>query len=209
MNRGSIALALGLWLAVSGCGQTLVIRIPDLPFRSSEPPPGTDADQRVQCDFMTILIDYSRHGEIEVADRVARAMEREFERYGVRVTRSNQDAYWSLMILASDNSHGDGYIFSALLSARNMNEGYDPGVTVFQRDGEAVEPSASRQKIPTMYNGLSYGPYETLEDQAKIFVKQAYEAVFPHARELCDFERSDREREQTIDREIPGPPSPL
>jgi len=208
MSRGWIALGLGL--ACLGCGQTLVIRIPDLPFRDSDPPPGVAAaERRVRCNFMTILVDYSRHGEIEVADRVARAMEREFERYGVRVTRSNQDAYWSLMILASDNARGDGYIFSALLSARNMNEGYDPGVTVFRRDGEAVEESAAGEKIPTMYNGLSYGPYETLDEQAKIFVKQAYEAVFPHARELCDFERSDREREKTIDEEIPGPPSPL
>ena len=63
--------------------------------------------------------------------------------------------------------------------------------------------------MPTLYNGLSYGPYATLEDQARNYVRQAYAAVFPYAQELCAFEAADRKREQTIEEELPARPAPL
>jgi hypothetical protein len=147
-----------------------------------------------------------------VGARVAAAMKKEFEARGMHVTPSTNEAYWSLMILASENSRKDGYIFSAMLSARNMNEGYDPGVTVFQREKEKRQREQGKgdpQKVPTLYNGLSYGPYATLEDQARGYVRQAYAAVFPFAQELCAFEAADRKREQSLDKELPAHPAPL
>ena len=65
------------------------------------------------------------------------------------------------------------------------------------------------KKLPTMYNGLSYGPYAQLEDQSRAFVRQAYAAIFPAAKQLCDFQAADEKREQTVDRQLPGLPEPL
>jgi hypothetical protein len=209
-----------LWIALlfvaSGCGQTIVVKVPEMPswLGGDAPRPAPRASAQngklAQCPFMTVMIDYSREGDPVVGARVANAMAQEFKAQGLRVTRSTTDAYWSLMILASENSRKDGYVFSAMFSARSMNEGYDPGVTVFQKDGEkAPEPSAQTQKIPTLYNGLSYGPYATLEDQAKSYVRQAYSAVYPFAQRLCAFEANDRKREQSIEEQLPAGPAPL
>jgi hypothetical protein len=214
MGRRWIALLrILLVLAVAGCGQTLVVNVPDapaLPFEPEEPPASDAADPRVECEFMTLMIDFSRQGDVGVGARVARAMAKEFESLGTRVTSSSGEAYWSLMILASHNSRKDGYIFSAMLSARNMNEGYDPGVTVFQRDGEGrAADGKPSDRIPTLYNGLSYGPYTALEEQARQYVHQAYAAVFPYAQQLCAFEAADKQREQTLDEQLPATPAPL
>jgi hypothetical protein len=212
MGRRSRALLwIPLWL-LSGCGQTLVIRVPDAPTmpwsEEKSPLPAAakaDSAKLTECPFMTVMIDYSREGNAEVGARVASAMKAEFEALGTQVTRSSNEAYWSLMILASENSRKDGYVFSAMFSARNMNEGYDPGVTVFQRNGQAVQT----QKIPTLYNGLSYGPYSLLDEQARGYVRQAYAAIYPFAQKLCAFEAADREREKAIDDQLPAGPSPL
>jgi hypothetical protein len=212
-TRWIAALRIVPVLAAIACGQTLVVKVPNapaLPFLKerrviADP---DDADPRVVCEFMTVMIDFSRHGEIEVAARVARAMEQEFESLGTRITTS-KEAYWSLMILASDNSRRDGYIFSAMLSARNMNEGYDPGVTVFQREDDRPVDGKKSDKVPTLYNGLSYGPYEVLEEQSRQYVRQAYAAIFPYAQQLCAFEAADKQREQTLDAQLPAEPAPL
>ena len=219
-RRAKIARALlsvALLLVSSGGGHTFVLKVPDLPSwlgGASGQPKGPRAHARngklEACPFMSVMIDYSREGDPVVGERVASAMAKEFKEQGVRVVRSSNDAYWSLMILASENSRKDGYVFSAMFSARSMNEGYDPGVTVFQRDGEKTPESAARTtKIPTLYNGLSYGPYATLEDQAKSYVRQAYSAVYPFAQKLCAFESTDRKREQAIDEQLPAGPAPL
>ncbi len=212
-TRWIVALRIVPVLAALACGQTLVVKVPDaptLPFLNerhasddADPP-----DPRVVCEFMTVMIDFSRHGEIDVAARVADAMEQEFESLGTRVTTSKK-AYWSLMILASDNSRRDGYIFSAMLSARNMNEGYDPGVTVFQREDDRPVDGKKTDKIPTLYNGLSYGPYEALEEQSREYVRQAYAAILPYAQQLCAFEAADKQREQSLDAQLPAEPAPL
>jgi hypothetical protein len=219
LRARSIAPALlSLGLAI-GCGQTLVMNVPEAPSLPFDEEPaagardGEDAARPLlECPFMTVMIDYSRQGNVEIGARVAAAMKKEFEALGTHVTASSGEAYWSLMILASESSRKDGYIFSAMLSARNMNEGYDPGVTVFQREKEKREQKEGKgdpQKVPTLYNGLSYGPYATLEDQARNYVHQAYAAVFPFARELCAFEAADRKREQRLDEELPARPAPL
>jgi hypothetical protein len=215
--RSRALLLIPLWLA-SGCGQTFVLKVPNMPtmpWSEKKPPPAGPAAAKAEsaplseCPFMTVMIDYSREGNPEVGARVANAMKQEFEALGTHVTRSSNEAYWSLMILASENSRKDGYVFSAMFSARNMNEGYDPGVTVYQRNGEAAPQSGQTQKIPTLYNGLSYGPYATLEDQARGYVRQAYAAVYPFAEKLCAFEAADRDRERAIDDQLPAGPAPL
>jgi len=214
--RSRALLLIPLWLAC-GCGQTFVLKVPDAPWTKKKPPaapaaaaaPKQESAPLTECPFMTVMIDYSREGNAEVGARVATAMKAEFEAQGVHVTRSSNEAYWSLMILASENSRKDGYVFSAMFSARNMNEGYDPGVTVFQRDGEAKPNASQTQKIPTLYNGLSYGPYAMLEDQARGYVRQAYAAVYPFAQKLCAFEAADRQRERTIEEQVPAGPAPL
>lgn len=226
---------------VAGCGQTLVLELPSAPPNPFEEP--LQGPQpllpRVECEFMTLLIDFSRKGEVEVSARVARAMAEEFESFGTRVTDDPNRAYWSLMILASGNARRDGFVFSALLTARNMNEGYDPGVTVFARRTEPPPQVASTEddpptppedasptppadesprerelrrrveKLPTLYNGLSYGPLDQLDEQARTFARQAYAAVFPAAKQLCDFQAADERREQTLDEQLPKPPKPL
>jgi hypothetical protein len=215
--RARALLLIPLWLA-SGCGQTFVLKVPDaptMPWSEPKPPPAAPAAAKresapiAECPFMTVMIDYSREGNPEVGARVANAMKDEFEALGTHVTRSSNEAYWSLMILASENSRKDGYVFSAMFSARNMNEGYDPGVTVFQRNGEAAPNAGQTQKIPTLYNGLSYGPYAVLEEQARGYVRQAYSAVYPFAQKLCAFEAADRNREKSIDEQLPAGPAPL
>jgi hypothetical protein len=212
--RPRALLLIPLWL-VCACGQTFVLKVPDAPWSKSRSAPAAQAAAQqesvplTECPFMTVMIDYSREGNAEVGERIANAMKAEFEALGTHVTRSSDEAYWSLMILASENSRKDGYVFSAMFSARNMNEGYDPGVTVFQRNGEAAPKQSATQKIPTLYNGLSYGPYAMLEEQARGYVRQAYAAVYPFAAKLCAFEAADRNRERAIDEQLPAGPAPL
>ncbi len=241
MSRRTFRTALGaalLAIVGAGCGQTFVFDLPSAPrrpFGGDELGPAPPALPRVECRFMTLLIDYSRKGEIEVAARVASAMAKEFETFGTRVTDEPDEAYWSLMILASDNARRDGFVFSALLSARNTNEGYDPGVNVYAGDGapeppparsgsefsegtrddvadlEAEDPELRRriEKLPTLYNGLAYGPYDQLEDQSRAFARQAYAAIFPAAKRLCDYQASEERREESLEGQLPGPPEPL
>ena len=125
------------------------------------------------------------------------------------MTEERKEAYWSLMILASNNERHDGYIFSALLAARNMSEGYGPGLASYGGDESDEAEIAERIEIPSMYNGLSYGPYTNLEDQAREYVRQAYKAVFPAARQLCDFEAAEKARENDLETQLPALPQPL
>jgi hypothetical protein len=202
-----------LCLFATGCGKTVVFQIPNPLARTADLDDETDL--RAECEFMTILIDYSRHGmglspeDVRIASRVADAMESEFAAHGTHVTKKRGRAYWSLMILAANNERSDGYIFSALLASRNMNEGYDPGVSVYAAVEEADEPVDAERAMPSMYNGLSYGPYENLEDQAREYVRRAYKAVFPTAERMCQFAEADRQREEDVDGQLPDPPVPL
>jgi hypothetical protein len=215
-------IALVLCLAAVGCsGGAFVVEMPKvpnpLPKLFSEEPRDADPIEPLDCQFMTVLSDYSRPGDTRVAVAVAEARADEFEELGTRVTSKRNDAFWSLMILATKNARS-GYIFTAMLSARNMNEGYDPGVTVFRREGEGEDADDADGeagggnadgKIPTMYHGLSYGPESALEEQARLYVRQAYAAVFPYAEQLCDLAASDREREESLEEQLPEAPEPL
>lgn len=212
-----LPIALLPLLACLACGQTYMLYVPEAPFAFGEPAAqAEESDPRVHCEFMTVLIDYSRDGmglspaDLTVASRVAEAMTEEFENIGTRVTDSRAEAYWSLMILASNNERHDGYIFSALLAARNLHEGDSGGLSTYGADAAATDGEiAERIEIPTMYNGLSHGPYASLDDQAREYVQRAYKAVFPAARQLCDFEAADQDREAEIDAQLPTQPQPL
>jgi hypothetical protein len=207
----TLSASLLILLALTGCGTTLVFKVPEAPTLA-DALPVEEHDERVECEFMTVLINYSRHGmglspdDVRIAAKVANAMAEEFESYGTRITDQKDDAYWSVMILASNNERQDGYIFSALLASRNMSEGYDPGVAIYGQD-EADELDINT--VPSIYNGLSYGPYVDMEDQAREYVRRAYAAVFPTAKQLCDFEEADRAREQEMEQQLPSPPEPL
>ena len=225
MRRSLIALL--ICLPCLGCGQTYMLYVPESPISFAEGKeelaPGEETDPRVECEFMTILIDYSREGmglspaDLKVASRVKNAMQDEFENYGTHVTDTRSEAYWSLMILASNNERHDGYIFSALLAARNMHEGDGGGLASYvgeESDEATREPAAPGDpvrvtRIPSMYNGLSYGPYASLEDQAREYVRRAYKAVFPAAQSLCNFEAADKARESEIESQLPNQPQPL
>jgi hypothetical protein len=212
-----LLIAMLLCLPSLGCGQTYMLYVPESPFPGADSVAETrESDPRVECEFMTVMIDYSRSGmglspaDVKIASRVADAMSTEFESYGTHVTDVRNDAYWSLMILASNNERHDGYIFSALLTARNMNEGQGPGLAAYGSDeDESDEEISDLIKIPSMYNGLSYGPYTNLEDRAREYVRQAYNAVFPAARQLCDFEAADTAREADLESQLPALPQPL
>jgi len=219
-----------LLLAILGtaCGRTVVLELPEAPPNpfAGAPEQGPQPLPRVECEFMSVWIDSSRRGDRPLAARVVRAMKREFETFGARVVPDPDDAYWSLMILAARDGRGSGgFVFSGLLTSRNMNEGYDPGVTVYaneapearKRPGPDTDAEADAdadaeprwiEKLPTMYNGLSYGTDAQLEDQARAFVRQAYAAVFPAAEQLCQFQAADRARERALDRQL-GVPEPL
>ena len=216
-----------LLLAAIGVAAFLVLRRAPEPPRTPEPPlvavpepePPPEPAPALPpplhgCSLLTILIDSSPQGDQELAQRAEVAMSSELLRFGARTTHSPADAYWSLMILASNNERHDGYIFSALLAARNMHEGDAGGLASYvgeeaeTEDVETALPTAGAS-VPSMYNGLSYGPYASLEDQAREYVRRAYEAVFPAAQSLCNFEAADKARESEIESQLPNQPQPL
>ena len=223
--RAGPALAVAVWL-VAGCAW-----LPDDLFGSPEPEPEAEAaglpPPLEDCAVLTILIDASSQGDPRVSERALLAMSSEFRRFGATIADSPEAAYWSLMILASQNSRRDGFILSALLTARGDAEGRGPGMSVFARrpqgdDGEGAGPesrdpsaeaSASHAedetRIPTLYNGIAFGPHAQLESQARRLTRQAYAAVYPAARRLCDYDTAEQERERELTEQLPQPPEPL
>ena len=164
----------------------------------------------LDCEFMTVWIDYSRRGNPEIAARIAAAMTDEFEALGTDVTSSPAKAYWTLEILATDNSRKDGYIYSALIEPQAQSEGFTPAPTLYgsraDRDGSS---DSTTRPLSQSYNGLAYGPYDQIEAQAALYVRNAYAAIYPTAKELCEFAAEERQRENELDRQVPGPPEPL
>src|SRR5206468_3155984 len=85
MGSRTQALLWIAWLLVaSGCGQTFVVKVPEMPsFLGGEDPPARSARaqqaQLEHCPYMTVMIDYSREGDPVVGERVASAMAKEFK----------------------------------------------------------------------------------------------------------------------------------
>ena len=182
----------------------------------------------VDCELMTILIDASRQGDAAIAGRARTIMSREFERFGARISPTPEGAYWSLMILASQNSRRDGFILNALLTARTGSESSGPGMTVFSRDGEppveagaeaeagedapeeaAEDAAEGEQGVATLYNGIAFGPHAQLDKQARALTRQAYAAVYPAARRMCEYAAGEQQRERELEEQVPAGPEPL
>ena len=138
----ALLLCAALWLG-AGCAW-----LPDDLFEDAEeeellpelPPPLDD------CAVLTILIDTSREGAPDIAERAREVMGQEFRRFGANISDSPEGAYWSLMILASQNSRRDGFILSVLLTARGGYEGYGPGMNVFKDDKDVSAGGGSPEE---------------------------------------------------------------
>ncbi|MEM7410309.1 MAG: hypothetical protein AAF430_08755 [Myxococcota bacterium] len=208
-SRGPRALWALLALGVaSGCVAPEAAFL-DSPYENEEGEAAPIVPIR-DCEFMTVWIDYSRQGNPEIGARIAGAMADAFEELGTDIASSPSRAYWVVEILAADNGRRDGYIYSAFVKPQLAIEGARPGRTVFRkRADDDDEPGDTGIGAIDFYNGLAFGPYDQVEPQAVQFVRNAYVAIYPTAKELCDFVDEQRQREDELDRQVPGPPEPL
>jgi hypothetical protein len=181
-------VAIALCLLGTGCGSTIVLRIPRSPFAAKEvaaPRP------EGQCRYLNVLVGSS-----------TQAMTKEFQRLGATVTKEPAQAYWSLMLLAVHNERDDGFIFSATLALRELAEAHDTGIPTYTTESGPPAP-------PTLYTGISYGSLEDVGRLARKFVERADAALLPSARQLCAFEVEENERHDTVDSQVPLPALPL
>ena len=236
-NAGLRLLAMSLALClVAGCGwlPADLFRDPaeEVAPRPPLPPPLED------CEVLSILIDASRRGDPKITERARAAMSGELRRFGATIVDSPRDAYWSLMILGTQNSRRDGFIVSALLTARSGSESGGPGMSVFRRNGSGSEddsepgvnsgggaaeddrsgeqgpdpagpPGAPDGAVATLYSGMAFGPHAQLTRRSRELSRQAYAAIYPAARRMCDYDASERRRERELQVQLPPPPEPL
>jgi hypothetical protein len=197
---GSLALLLILSL---GCGTRVVLTIPHLP--GTGPPPLARPDD--ECRYLSVLVDFSTQGtgmtsrDVQLSAHVAEVMKRELAQIGAHVTDDPRDAYWSLMVMAVHNRRNDGYLFSAMLTLRNLREGHDPGLATYAKP--------EQEALPTMYTGMSYGSHQEVDHLARQWIRKADEALLPSAREMCEFEAAEARRRTTVDEQVPHPDVPL
>lgn len=235
MNRAARTAGPRLWAASlalclgAGCGWLPVDLFRD-PAEEAAPRPPLPPPLE-NCEVLSILIDASRRGDPKITERARAAMSGEFRRFGATITDSPEDAYWSLMILGTQNSRRDGFIVNVLLTARSGTESGGPGMSVFSRSGpgadEASEPevnaggeasdgagpsrppAAPAGAVPTLYSGIAFGPHAQLARRSRELSRQAYAAIYPAARRMCDYEASEQRRERELQEQFPPPPDPL
>lgn len=198
-------VAIVLCLLGTGCGSTIVLRIPNSPFAAKEvAPPRPEG----QCRYLNVLVGYSTQAsgmstrDVSLSAEVAEAMTQEFQRLGATITKEPAQAYWSLMLLAVHNERDDGFIFSATLALRELAEAHDTGIPTYATESGSPAP-------PTLYTGISYGSLEDVGRLARKFVERADAALLPSARQLCAFEVEENERHDTVDSQVPLPALPL
>src|SRR5258706_12462084 len=82
-SRAGIWLGMSLWLA-TGCGQTIVLKVPDGLFSSAKAKPAAaaadaqpEAGPLTEWPFMTVMIDYPPRGNAEGGGGVRNAIARE------------------------------------------------------------------------------------------------------------------------------------
>jgi hypothetical protein len=203
MKRIALACLIAL---TTGCGTRLVIDLPKLPpvgFREAAPRP------QPGCTYLNVVVDYSTNAmgmtakDVALSAHVAQAMARELTRLGAHVSEDPGSAYWSLMIMATHNIRDGGFIFSAYLTLRNLQEVRDSGLAIY------AGSQAADDKQATMYTGVSYGSHQDLDKMAREFVRQADAALLPAARELCAFEALEARRRDEVDEQVPYPELPL
>ena len=183
-----------------------MLRIPDLPsFASEAPAPAPDPG----CRYLNVLVDYSTEAsglalrDVGLSAHVAEVMKKEFARLGVHVTENPAEAYWSLMLIAVHNQRDGGFIFSAMLHLRDLDEARNPGISTYSRPGKV---SVS---IPSMYTGVSYGSQQDIDKLAREYVQKAEQALLPSARTLCDFDAQEARRHDSVDQQVARPELPL
>jgi len=198
-------VAIALCLLGTGCGSTIVLRIPSSPFAARE----VEAPRpEGNCRYLNVLVGYSTQAsgmsarDVSLSAEVAEAMRQEFQRLGATVTEEPGQAYWSLMLLAVHNERDDGFIFSATLALRELAEARDTGIPTYATQSGSPAP-------PTLYTGISYGSLEDVGRLARKFVERADAALLPSARKLCAFEVEENERHDTVDSQVPLPALPL
>jgi hypothetical protein len=199
MRFATIALVGCLLL---GCAGPVVTVIPG--FAPHETPVAAEARVPEDCSFTGLVISHAQPSrwtlgsDVQLSERIAELMRREFRRAGARVTRDPGEAYWSLMVLAADDHrHYEGFLFAATLALRQLHEGHDSGLNAYAGDGAAGPP--------TIYSALGYGPGYALDETVRNFVHRADAALLPALRDLCADEAAERAREAHADSLIPAP----
>lgn len=208
--RASVSLtATLLALCCVGCGTGLPLRAPGtLGFAARPAVPRPPPAPPSACGYLTLRVDYSRHGfntsagDTDVAAVIAHLLEREFARLGVVVTDDPARAYWSLMILGAERRDTGEFVFSGMLALRDLE--------VEGRGGGLASYSGPRaRQFPTLFNGLAYGRRHELDEHVREFAREARAAIEPSARALCDFGALEARRERTLERELSELPEPL
>jgi hypothetical protein len=171
-----------------------------------EPPPRPASD----CRYLSVTVQSSQNAagmserDALLAQEVAELMELEFTRRGAHVTRDGESAYFSLLVLAAEETRHDGFVFSAVLAARGRKEAHESGVEVYTDAGELGDPGTA-----TLYHALSWGEKARLRYSVREYVRQADTALLPLAHALCESDRQDREREEELERQIAEKGAPL
>ena len=153
-----------------------------------------------ECRFLNVWIDYPREGtgmssrDLVLNAKIAGLMKREFSNRGHGISEDPGDAYWSLLIMASNMGHGQ-YTFSATLKLRNLTEHHNSGLMRYPRAGEP--------NVPMTYAALSHGPRKDLRRQVREYVERANAALMPVSQSLCMFDAHDDYREQDLELQIP------
>jgi hypothetical protein len=194
-----------LLLAALGCGTRIVLTIPKVPSLGAEAPA---TRPEAGCRYLNLLVDYSTQAsgmsakDVYLSAEIAEVMTREFERLGARVTEQPGEAYWSLMLMAIHNERDGGFIFSAMLGLRQLNESHDPGIATYASSGGAKEH-------PNLYTAVSYGSLLDAHRLAREYVHKADAALLPAARQLCSLEAQEQERHTALEAEVERPELPL
>jgi len=200
MRRIIVLSLLGLCV---GCAKPLVIVVPG--FAPQEEGNTTRAERLPDdCRYTRVSISHSWNGasmsneDRKISAKVAALMRREFANTGATITESPADAYWSLMVMAAaDDRHHDGFVFSASVGLRDMNEDHDPGITTYESDASV--------QSPILYSGLGFGPGYVLEDTIREFARRADSALLPAARDLCASADSEQRRESELQASVRNP----
>jgi hypothetical protein len=192
-------LVAAICLAI-GCSSPTVIVIPGTRGASTAPPQG----RLPQCRYSRVVISHAASGQLSSNDlelnaRVSALMGNELRRRGASVMDEPSEAYWSIMVLAADDSRfRDGFVFSATVSLRGFQESHDPGVT-------ALEPQDDANARAVLYTALGFGPGYELASTVARFVSNADAALLPVARALCEQEGREIIRDVEAELAVPRP----
>jgi hypothetical protein len=186
-----------------GCAQPLIIVVPGVAPREAR---NAISAERLPdgCPYTRMAITHSRTGssisnaDLHVSSKIAELMRREFVNSGATITDRPADAYWSLMVMAvADDRHYEGFIFSASIGLRALQEGHDPGITSYK--------ASTSGESPIIYSGLGFGPGYVLEETVREFVRRADTALLPAAQRLCAYAEAENFRESELEARLPVP----